>query len=181
MLVLRLRPLAFATFLVRRLRIGACGVGACGLWRLWQLPVRYHFLRLNSPLGFKWVCPLFFEVILRTLTGCPIMTHIPRTLQGNGAERQQRLPAVTANSWKLCLKLLCTVWVNLHRNWWMLTSFCLSLKRAKQWTIICQPFSSRLVQILARENWVLRQQVMRRDLTSTSWRYLTPFANETVG
>jgi len=28
MLVLRLRPLAFATFLVWRLRIGACGVGA---------------------------------------------------------------------------------------------------------------------------------------------------------
>jgi len=31
--VLRLRPLAFATFLVWRLRIGACG-----FWRLWQLP-----------------------------------------------------------------------------------------------------------------------------------------------
>jgi len=30
--------LAFATFLVWRLRIGACGVGACGFWRLWQLP-----------------------------------------------------------------------------------------------------------------------------------------------
>jgi len=28
MLVLRLRPLAFATFLVWRLRIGACGFGA---------------------------------------------------------------------------------------------------------------------------------------------------------
>jgi len=33
-LVLRLRPLAFATFLAWRLRIGACGVGACGFWRL---------------------------------------------------------------------------------------------------------------------------------------------------
>jgi len=32
------RPLAFATFLVWRLRIGACGVGACGFWRLRQLP-----------------------------------------------------------------------------------------------------------------------------------------------
>ena len=31
--MLRLRPLAFATFLVWRLRIGACG-----FWRLWQLP-----------------------------------------------------------------------------------------------------------------------------------------------
>jgi len=29
-----LRPLAFAAFLVWRLRIGACGVGACGFWRL---------------------------------------------------------------------------------------------------------------------------------------------------
>jgi len=38
MLVLRLRSLAFATFLVWRLRIGARGVGACGFWRLWQLP-----------------------------------------------------------------------------------------------------------------------------------------------
>jgi len=37
-LVLRLRPLALATFLVWRLRIGACGVGACGFWRLLQLP-----------------------------------------------------------------------------------------------------------------------------------------------
>ena len=44
-LVLRLRPLAFATFLVRRLRIGACGVGACGFWRLWQLPVLSFVLR----------------------------------------------------------------------------------------------------------------------------------------
>jgi len=35
MLVLRLRPLAFATFLVWRLRIGACDVGACGFRRLW--------------------------------------------------------------------------------------------------------------------------------------------------
>ena len=35
---MRLRPLAFATFLVWRLRIGACGVGACDFWRLWQLP-----------------------------------------------------------------------------------------------------------------------------------------------
>jgi len=26
--------LAFATFLVWQLRIGACGVGACGFWRL---------------------------------------------------------------------------------------------------------------------------------------------------
>jgi len=34
----RLRPLAFATFLVWCLRIGACGVGACGFGRLWQLP-----------------------------------------------------------------------------------------------------------------------------------------------
>jgi len=41
MLVLRLRPLAFATFLVWRLRTGACGVGACGFWRLSQLPERY--------------------------------------------------------------------------------------------------------------------------------------------
>jgi len=38
--VLRLRPLAFATFLVWRLRIGACGVGACGFWRLGQLPTK---------------------------------------------------------------------------------------------------------------------------------------------
>ena len=37
-LVLRLRPLAFATFLVWRLLIGACSVGACGFWRSWQLP-----------------------------------------------------------------------------------------------------------------------------------------------
>ena len=35
---MRLKPLAFATFLVWRLRIGACGVGACGFWRLRQLP-----------------------------------------------------------------------------------------------------------------------------------------------
>ena len=28
------RPLVFATFLVWRLRIDACGVGACGFWRL---------------------------------------------------------------------------------------------------------------------------------------------------
>jgi len=34
--VLRFRPLAFATFLVWRLRIGACGLGACGFWRLRQ-------------------------------------------------------------------------------------------------------------------------------------------------
>jgi len=34
----RLRFLAFATFLVWRLRIGACGVGTCGFWCLWQLP-----------------------------------------------------------------------------------------------------------------------------------------------
>ena len=39
---MRLRPLAFATFLVWRLRIGACGVGACGFWRLWQLPVQFR-------------------------------------------------------------------------------------------------------------------------------------------
>jgi len=32
--VLRLRPLAFSTFLVWWLRSGACGVGACGFWRL---------------------------------------------------------------------------------------------------------------------------------------------------
>jgi len=31
---MQLRPLAFATFLVWRLRIGACGVGACGFWAL---------------------------------------------------------------------------------------------------------------------------------------------------
>jgi len=31
-------PLAFATFLVWRLRTGVCGVGACDFWRLWQLP-----------------------------------------------------------------------------------------------------------------------------------------------
>jgi len=30
--------LAFATFLNWRSRIGACGVGACGFWRLLQLP-----------------------------------------------------------------------------------------------------------------------------------------------
>jgi len=35
---LRLRPLAFATILVWRLRTGVCGVGARGFWRLWQLP-----------------------------------------------------------------------------------------------------------------------------------------------
>ena len=39
---MRLRPLAFATFLVWRLRIGACGVGACGFWRLWQLPPLFN-------------------------------------------------------------------------------------------------------------------------------------------
>ena len=50
MLVLRLRPLAFATFLVWRLRIGACGVGACGFWRLWQLPVS---LSTNSSCSWK--------------------------------------------------------------------------------------------------------------------------------
>jgi len=37
MLVLRLRPLAFATFLVWRLR-----TGACGFWRLRQLPIIYN-------------------------------------------------------------------------------------------------------------------------------------------
>jgi len=31
--------LAFATFLVWRLRTGACGVGACGFWRYRMPPV----------------------------------------------------------------------------------------------------------------------------------------------
>jgi len=48
---MRLRPLAFATFLVRLLRIGACGVGACGFWRLSQLPkyIRGHTEYTESP------------------------------------------------------------------------------------------------------------------------------------
>jgi len=40
---LRLRPLAFTTFLVWRLRIGACGVGACGFWRYRMPPPPYFF------------------------------------------------------------------------------------------------------------------------------------------
>jgi len=37
MLVLRLRPLAFATFLVWRLRTGVCGVGACDSYPNFEL------------------------------------------------------------------------------------------------------------------------------------------------
>ena len=48
-LVLRLRPLAFATFLVWRLRIGACGVDACRFWRLWQLPLNSKINWINTP------------------------------------------------------------------------------------------------------------------------------------
>jgi len=48
---LRLRPLAFATFLVWRLRIGACGVGACGFWRSRQLPqITHSYTQLLSSL-----------------------------------------------------------------------------------------------------------------------------------
>jgi len=36
---LRLRPSAFATFLVWRLRIGACGVGACGFGAYDSYPI----------------------------------------------------------------------------------------------------------------------------------------------
>ena len=56
-LVLRLRPLAFATFLVWRLRIGACGVGACGFWRLRQLPPQKKLNMFKVILGFDhWSC-----------------------------------------------------------------------------------------------------------------------------
>ena len=40
---MRLRPLAFATFLVWRLRISACG-----FWRLWQLPGTNHDKRKDG-------------------------------------------------------------------------------------------------------------------------------------
>jgi len=41
------------TFLVWQLRIGACGVGACAFWPLWQLPIKIdakicHTLRIKS-------------------------------------------------------------------------------------------------------------------------------------
>ena len=44
--MLRLRPLAFANFLVCWLPIGACSVGACGFWRLSPLHV---FVREYDP------------------------------------------------------------------------------------------------------------------------------------
>jgi len=37
-----IRTLAFATFLVWRLRTGACGVGACGFWRYRMPPTYLH-------------------------------------------------------------------------------------------------------------------------------------------
>jgi len=36
--------LAFATFLVRRLRTGACGVGACGFWRYRMPPLTLNVM-----------------------------------------------------------------------------------------------------------------------------------------
>jgi len=56
--VLRLRPLAFATSVVWRLRIGACGVGACGFWRLWQLPEQnlYQVVTCTAFISFS-PCP----------------------------------------------------------------------------------------------------------------------------
>jgi len=38
--------LAFATFLVWRLRTGACGVGACGFWRYGMPPIFLRFIEL---------------------------------------------------------------------------------------------------------------------------------------
>jgi len=45
---LQLRPLAFATFLVWWLRIGACGVGACGLLVLMTAARKRHKAFRNS-------------------------------------------------------------------------------------------------------------------------------------
>jgi len=42
--------LAFATFLVWRLRTGACGVGACGFWRYRMPPVFYY--KVYKPAGW---------------------------------------------------------------------------------------------------------------------------------
>ena len=57
---MRLRPLAFATFLVWWLRIGACGVGACGFWRLWHLPRQFDTIPPSFQLrqDFRYA-PLF--------------------------------------------------------------------------------------------------------------------------
>jgi len=45
--------MAFATFLVWWLRIGACGVGACGFWRLWFLALMTA-THLNNVKIFVW-------------------------------------------------------------------------------------------------------------------------------
>jgi len=51
--VLRLRTLAFATFLVWRLRTGACGVGASGFGRYRMPPVEIGILKALKFSGGK--------------------------------------------------------------------------------------------------------------------------------
>jgi len=47
--------LAFATFLVWRLRTGACGVGACGFWRYRMPPFKLIKMLLEKDFfSHKW-------------------------------------------------------------------------------------------------------------------------------
>ena len=60
---MRLRPLAFATFLVWRLRIGASGVGACGFWRLWQLRGLVRFGYRHFSFEKENITPIFHPLV----------------------------------------------------------------------------------------------------------------------
>jgi len=121
MLVLRLRPLAFATFLVWRLRIGACGVGAYDSYPtpMWYLIGIVSQVRQISDLvsNTKQVDTFFKKIFFKL--GCLFVRGKVLKLDEklNGRFRQSRGDDVTGaqlgrghrnNTW-LNLKLFATV------------------------------------------------------------------------
>jgi len=60
--------MAFATFLVWRLRTGACGVGACGFWR-YRMPPAFTKPGLLFLLCLVSVCFLFTGLFYESAVG----------------------------------------------------------------------------------------------------------------
>jgi len=78
--------LAFANFLVWRLRTGACGVGACGFWRYRMPTLHFHPIPLleipGTPFGEKeaFVCVESSPVTLTVDSVPPITSHAPKPI-----------------------------------------------------------------------------------------------------
>jgi len=77
--------MAFATFLVWRLRIGACGVGACAFWRLWQLPVREWRREVATYVLSLFRCCFFFRKTRLTRSKIKAARSMDSALGGEAA------------------------------------------------------------------------------------------------